>query len=57
MLTSLLSHAISSMSYDTSYLCANVLNILGLVLLLCQKPLEHSTGADQAEVKERKEAG
>lgn len=24
---------------------------------MCQKPLEHSTGADQAEVKEREEAG
>lgn len=24
---------------------------------MCQKPLEHSTGADQAEVKEREEQG
>jgi hypothetical protein len=44
------------MSY-TSFLCANVLNIPGCVLLLCQKPLEYNTGVDQAEVKEKKEAG
>lgn len=52
MLTNLLSHAISSMSYDASFLGVDILNILGLVVLLYLKPLEHSTGAEKE--KERK---